>query len=233
MRSVRLAALAIVALASIPSRPAHAQVTASLAALDSAGDAGILRELERASARGLPAEPLLAKVREGRLKRAGAGRIRGAVVALATRLDSARMALGPRATVEELAAGADALAAGATPTALRALRDASPGRPIGPSLGALAQLVASGVPPRRAVGMITELLRRNVTASQVVAFGNSVEADAAGGVPAEESATFRLHTLGEPGASSAAALASPTTTDAGTITNGFPRVAPATPKRRP
>jgi hypothetical protein len=233
VRAVRLAALAIVALASIPSRPVHAQVTASLAALDSAGDAGILRELERASARGLPAEPLLAKVREGRLKRAGAGRIRGAVVALATRLDSARMALGPRATVEELSAGADALAAGANPAALRALRDASLGRPIGPSLGTLAQLVASGVPARRAVEMITELLRRNVAASQVVAFGNSVEADAAGGVPAEESATFRLHTLGESGASNAAALASPNPTAAGTITNGFPRIAPATPKRRP
>ena len=232
-RFTRLAALLVVAAACVTSRPLHAQVSASLAASDSVGDASILRELERASARGIPAEPLLAKVREGRLKRAGAGRIRGAVVALATRLDSARAALGPRATVEELSAGADALAAGATPASLRALRDASPNRPIGPSLGALAQLVASGVPARRAVDMITELLRRNATAAQVVAFGNSVEADAAGGVPAEESATFRLHTIGESAGSANAAATSAPGIDVGNISGTLPRTTPSTPKRRP
>lgn len=232
-RRSRLAACLLIALSAIPSTALRAQSRASLVALDSASDAGILRELEHASARGIPAEPLLAKVREGRLKRAGASRISGAVAMLAARLDSARAALGARATVEELSAGADALAAGASPAALRALRDAAPARPIGPSLGALAQLVASGVPARRAVDMITELLRRNVAAARVIAFGNSVESDAAAGVPAEESATFRLHTIGESGATNAVTSASPSYPASIGASSDIPRAAPTTPKRRP
>lgn len=233
LRRSRLALSVIIALGAIPSSALPAQSRASLVTLDSASDAGILRELEHASARGIPAEPLLAKVREGRLKRAGASRISGAVAALATRLDSARAALGGRATLEELSAGADALAAGATPAALRALRDAAPARPIGPSLGALAQLVASGVAARRAVEMITELLRRNVAAARVIAFGNAVESDAAAGVPAEESATFRLHTISQPAATNTVTSASPSDPASIGGVTAAPRAAPTTPKRRP
>ena len=39
-------------------------------------------------------------------------------------------------------------------------------------------------------------MRRNATAAQVIAFGNSVETDAAGGLPAEEAARFRWREFG-------------------------------------
>ena len=65
---------------------------------DTTIDPIVEREIERASGRGLPMEPLRAKVREGRLKRASDARIRLAVLALVSRLDTARAALGPSAS---------------------------------------------------------------------------------------------------------------------------------------
>ena len=201
MSNLHCVGAALVALASLTSPvPLGAQTPAYAASLaarpDTMLEPSVAREIEIARARGIPAEPLLAKVREGRLKRAPTARIRTAVAALATRLDSARAALGPAASAEELVAGADALSAGADATAVRAVRAASSGRPISAPLGALAQLVASGVPTTRAVALIVDLMRRNATPSQVVAFGNSVESDAAGGLPAEEAARFRWREFG-------------------------------------
>jgi len=195
-----LVAASLVALAFAGSVRARAQQPAYAASAESRADTlldpAVAREIEIARARGIPAEPLLAKVREGRLKRAAAPRIRNAVAALVTRLDSARAALGPAASADELVAGADALAAGADATAVRAVHAASLGRSVSAPLGALAQLVASGVPQIRAVALIVDLMRRNATPAQVVAFGNSVESDAAGGLPADEAARFRWREFG-------------------------------------
>jgi hypothetical protein len=59
----------------------------------------------------------------------------------------------------------------------------------------LAQLVATGVPTRRATQLTVELMRRAAGPTQVVAFGNAVEADVGAGVPAEESAVFRMRAI--------------------------------------
>jgi hypothetical protein len=168
---------------------------AGASSLDSATQAALRRELTRAQARGLPVEPLEAKVREGQIKRAAPARIRTAVAALAVRLDSARAALGPASNAAELVAGADALAAGADVTALRALRTSGGARDLAAPLGTLAQLVASGVAPRRATQMIVELLQHGVAPREVLAFGVAVESDVGAGVPAEESALFRLRSI--------------------------------------
>lgn len=238
-RRCGFAVLAIGGLATVGTPCASRAQTPVYAAsasfpVDSTLDAVLVRDIERAKSRGIPAEPLLAKVREGRLKRATGTRIRIAVAALAARLDTARATLGADATADELAAGADALAAGAGAGALRTVRAATRSQSLAAPLGALAQLVANGVPPHRAAAMIAELLRRNATPAQVLAFGNSVEADAAGGVPAEESAVFRLHGIGSSGQGA-------TTTDAwgaaspGTSSMGSALRPPSTrtPKRRP
>ena len=195
-------------------------------------DEALALVIERARARGIPAEPLFAKVREGRLKRAGPQRIRTALAALVTRLDSARAALGSAASSDELVAGADALAAGADATAVRVVRAAAAGRSVSAPLGALAQLVASGVPSMRASSMVVELLRRNVSPAQVLAFGNLVESDVVSGLPAEESALLRLHSFGAVGNGGA------TSVDAAPITSGNlsgSTVPPPTktPRRRP
>lgn len=232
-------AMAAIALGAPPSAIAQTPVYAASAsrASDTTFDAVLVRDIELAAARGIPAAPLLAKVREGRLKRAPAARIRLAVAALAARLDTARAALGTDATSDELVAGADALSAGAGAGALRAVRAATPTRRVAAPLGALAQLVASGVPATRAVSMIVELLRRNPTPAQVLAFGNSVEADAAGGVPAEESAVFRLHGIGTAGqlststSDAAPAAIQPGYSNLGAASSGPRSTRP--PKRRP
>ena len=237
-RGYHFAYLALASIALSAPSAARAQrpmYAASASAMpDTTIDAVLVRQIELATARGVPAAPLLAKVREGRLKRAPAARIRLAVAALAARLDTARAALGADATPDDLVAGADALLAGAGAAALRAVRDATASRAVAAPLGALAQLVASGVPTSRAVSMIVELLRRNPTAAQVLAFGNSVEADAAGGVPAEESAVFRLHGIGSTGQGTAADAAPVAGNQQGFTSLGAPH-SPSNPppKRRP
>jgi hypothetical protein len=177
------------------ARPVAAQQVAFAAnvpgELDSVSAAAVNKEIARAKERGLPVEPLVAKVREGRLKRAAGPRIRTAVVKLAERLDSARAALGVQSSVDELVAGADAIAAGAGETSLRTLRLATT-KPIAAPIGTLAQLVASGVAPQRATEMIVTLIRKNVSPAVVLALGNLVESDVASGLRAEESAIFRL-----------------------------------------
>ena len=232
-RALCVVALAI-ALCVAADREARAQAPALVAvSFSDTVDVAVTAVIEQARQRGIPTAPLLAKVREGRLKRASAPRIRSAVAALAARLDSARAALGPSASTEELVAGADALAAGADVATLRAVHAASFGRPVSAPLGALAQLVASGVPSDRALTLIVDLMRRNATPAQVIAFGNSVETDAAGGLPAEEAARFRWREFGN-------ATGQPTTLSAegalpGSVNAGRPTSSPSnsTPRRRP
>jgi hypothetical protein len=195
----RIALALVTALAvSNPARGGAQQVAfaaTTLSELDSATRAAVARELGRAQNRGLPVQPLVAKVREGQIKRAAPERIRLAVAALSARLDSARAALGPGANAAELVAGADALSAGVNQGALRAVRAASGTRDLSAPLGALAQLVASGVPVRRATAMVIELVQRNAGPNEMLAFGVAVEGDVGAGVPAEESALFRLRAI--------------------------------------
>jgi hypothetical protein len=198
--------------------------------LDSVTSAAVAKEIARARERGLPVEPLVAKVREGRLKRAGGPRIRTAVMKLAERLDSARAALGALSSTEELVAGADAIAAGAGESSLRTLRAASP-KPIAVPIGTLAQLVASGVSPQRAVEMIITLIRKNASPAVVFALGNLVEADVASGLRAEESAVFRLRGIEGSLGTSADALANMPTSGMNSGTPPTPK--PPTAKRRP
>jgi hypothetical protein len=190
--------IAVLALSLAPATIAAQQVAyaaSAVAELDSTTRAVVMREVARAQTRGLPVQPLVAKVREGQIKRAAPDRIRNAVVALAARLDSARAALGANANAAELVAGADAIAAGVGVPYLRAVRSAAGARDAAAPLGALAQLVASGIAPKRATEMIVELLKRDAGERAMLAFGLSVEADVGAGVPAEESALFRLRAI--------------------------------------
>ena len=216
-----------------PTARAAAQQVAYAASsgvtLDSATRAVVSREIAKARTLGIPVEPLVAKVREGSLKRAPGARIQAAVEHLVERLSAARAALGLESTAEEVIAGADAIAAGADGASLRALRAAST-KPIAGPIGTLAQLLASGVDQRKAVDMIVALLRRNAAPSQVLALGNMVESDVASGLRPDESATFRLRGIeGELGFGDNANL-----TAAAPITgNPVPTPKPPVPKRRP
>ncbi|MEO5814075.1 MAG: hypothetical protein ABIT20_02230 [Gemmatimonadaceae bacterium] len=198
--------------------------------LDSASAAAVAKEIARARERGLPVEPLMAKVREGRLKRAAGPRIRIAVIKLAERLDSARAALGGQSSLEELVAGADAIAAGAGETSLRTIRSATT-KPLAAPIGTLAQLVASGVAPQRATEMIVTLIQRNASPAVLLALGNLVESDVASGLRAEESAIFRLRGIeGSLGLANDALMSAPTQ---GLGTNAGPVKSQPPAKRRP
>lgn len=200
--------------------------------LDSATQAAVLRELGRARSRGLPVQPLVAKVREGQVKRAAPDRIRLAVSALATRLDSARAALGAASNAAEIIAGADAIAAGVGMPTLRTVRSASGARDLSAPLGALAQLVASGVPAQRATQMILELLKRDAGPRELLAFGIAVETDVGAGVPAEESAVFRLRAIESQGIG-ADRLTVSAPTDGFVTTGGKPGASTGGAKRKP
>ena len=237
MSAQRLLLVAASALALL--RPADltaqqiAYAASAVAELDSATQAAVVRELGRARSRGLPVQPLVAKVREGQVKRATPDRIRIAVSALATRLDSARSALGAESNVAEIVAGADAIAAGVTMPTLRSVRAAGGVRDLSAPLGALAQLVASVVPARRATEMVLELLKRDAGPRELLAFGNAVETDVGAGVPAEESAVFRLRAIESQGIGADRLTVS--APDGVPTSLGKPggNTSGATPKRRP
>ena len=234
--SMRWSLVLAAGVALLPPAAARAQQVAyaanAVSELDSATQAAVLRELGRARSRGLPVQPLVAKVREGQVKRPAPERIRLAVSALATRLDSARSALGPSSSVAEIVAGADAIAAGVGMPTLRIVRSASGARDLSAPLGALAQLVASGVPARRATEMILELLKRDAGPRELLAFGIAVETDVGAGVPAEESVLFRLRAVESQGIG--ADRLTVTAPDGGFLSNGGkPGGSTGGAKRRP
>ena len=99
-----------------------------------------------------------------------------------------------------------------------------------------APLVASGVPAPRAASMVVELLRKRASPAQVLAFGTMVESDVASGLPAEESATLRLHSFDARAAGAETnVLDAPTSTPGSLSGAARPPTPPSTktPKRRP
>lgn len=171
---------------------------------------------------GLPVDPILGKVRYGVVVvHAPADRIVAAARALASRLEVARTALAPRPMPADITNGADALGYGATPDALRAVRAASRDQSVATPLGVLAQLVASGVPAKRAAEIVTALIKRGASGPQLVALGTDVNADVASGAQALAALDTRLRGL--------TAVLAPA---AGSATSD-PGLSATTPKKKP
>lgn len=132
---------------------------------------------------GLPATPLVAKALEGTGYGASPDRIVAAVAGLAGRLRSAATALAPGAVEPELAAGADALAAGVPATVLRDLRRVRPGLSVTMPLVVLTDLVVRGVPARAAAREVVRLAGTVRDDPQLLALGRLVEGRISGGAP--------------------------------------------------
>src|SRR5258708_4662549 len=111
--------------------------SAVVAVLDSARDVG------------LPVESIIQRALEGATKGASGARIVAAVRRLAVDLGTARGALGTSAAAPELEAAVAAPRARPTPGVLAHLPDVRR-PPLTMALSVLADLVASGVPPRSA-----------------------------------------------------------------------------------
>lgn len=146
-----------------------------------AGDVVLRTLISSANARGVPADPLLAKVREGIAKGSDGARIREAVRVLGARLESSAAALAPVYSGSELIAGAGALQSGVSVTTLRGLRRVWPDRPVTVPLGVLTEMVADGVPLKLAGTKLRELMQRGATGVQLVALGTSIRDDVAAG----------------------------------------------------
>lgn len=202
--------LVVAGLVVLVSRTAAAQ-DPTFIPHDHEANAQIAQIVASAEAAGLPTNPIVGKVQYAlSVPRAKPAAIVTVARAVAERLEIAREALAPNATAPEIEAGANALAEHATPDALRAVRRASGSRPVVVPLGVLTQLLASKVPLARATEVVTDLIRRNATPNQLVAFGNDVAADVAGMTP-EAAITLRarylIAVLAAPGSGVAAAAA--------------------------
>ncbi|MEO8201601.1 MAG: hypothetical protein ABI679_13820 [Gemmatimonadota bacterium] len=127
--------------------------------LDSATARVVTAVIDSSRELGLPTEPLVQKALEGASKSATGDRIIAAVRILALNLGTARTALGRESSEQELVAGVAALRAGATPGAIRGLRQARASRGVAVPLAVLADLVALGVQVDAAYQSVLDLAR--------------------------------------------------------------------------
>jgi hypothetical protein len=173
-----------------------AQDSLPVASLDRDVGTHLVRIVDSARVRGLPTEPIVAKISQGVLFHSPPERIVVAAQSVVARLEEARVALAPKPTPSDIAAGENALGVdGVTRSALQAVRATSPNRSVAVPLGLLAQLVASKVPVSRATKIVTDLIRRGATDPQLLALGNNVNADVVHGARAMASLDVRLQGL--------------------------------------
>ena len=150
--------------------------------------------IESAQRRGTPTEPLIARALEGVAFKADAKRIEKEMAALESRMVRARKLLGRTATVDELAAAADALANDVPEDALKRLRAYAPAhRSITVEIGVLTELIAKGVAPKAAAKMVLDLVARGATGVQLTELNAAVQQDVALGVAPVEALLVRFH----------------------------------------
>lgn len=126
-----------------------------------------------AEAAGVPSAPLIDKALEGAAKRVPAERVIAVVADYARRLGDAQAAVGVRADVAALVAGADALRRGVPAAALTSLSETPPGElPV--ALVVLADLVQAGVPVDPALSVIRKALSQRRPAEEILAIPAAV-----------------------------------------------------------
>lgn len=158
--------------------------------LDQSTATAVRALLDSALASGLPTEPLVDRALEGASKHAPGPRIVAAVRLRLTELAAARTALGADANTAELDVASAALHVGASPADLTRLRATRPEAPLVVPLAVLTDLVARGVPPDTATGLVL-VLASAVPDEALLAFRRDVERDIALGAPPLTAATIR------------------------------------------
>jgi hypothetical protein len=186
----------------------HALAQEKFPGVDRETSAQLQRIVTDVTARGLPVEPIIAKVQQAITMKAPASRMLAAAEAVARRLEQAREALAPALTEGDIVAGADALSVGVTPKSVHRVRVASPRDPVAVPLGVLAQLVANHVSQDRATDMVIGLLTRGVSNAQLASLGNDVNGDISRGGNPDDAFDIRVRglvpLLGSPSSATAA-----------------------------
>ncbi len=212
-RVITLVALVLASVSAAPALRAQ-QGSEVLSIVDARTRVAVEREIARASARGLPVQPLIAKANEGVAKQASGERIQDAVASLAKRLEQARALLAPSTSAAELTSGAEALRAGVPGSMLKQIRAAWPvERSVVMPLDVLTELVARKIPAKHALDQITALMRRGATPSQIASLGQSVQADVVAGLAPDAALEVRargvMSLLPSPAAAAGSAPAGP------------------------
>ena len=182
----RVIPAAVLALALTPA--ARAQDTSSrvreldpLARLSEATRYAIELMLDSAKVAGLPTAPLESKALEGISKKVDNRRIVNAVRAVLHSLRTARAALGPTATSDELNAAAGALRVGISATELSSLAVSRREKQVTVPLVVLADLITRGVPRDTASQTIFQLWQRGAADDDFLGLWRGVERDIVSG----------------------------------------------------
>jgi hypothetical protein len=176
---------------AIPAQQTH---DARLTRLDSVTRVAVAAVVDSARKTRLPTEPLVDKALEGEKKGAGGERIVTAVRGLYAELRSARAALGPGATTDEINAGANALHAGLPMRNLAELRSASQhaGRSrVTLPLTVATDLIGRGVPVPVASDVVLSLARAGLRDADYSMFQRNVRLDIEHGADAATAAQTR------------------------------------------
>lgn len=171
--------------------PLHAQSDGTETVSDIRARTAIQLVLKNTSAKGVPIDPLVRKVREGVSKKSDPARIETAVQRLAQRLETSYTALAPTFSVEEVSAGADALQVGVPASTLRDLRKIWLTRPLTVPLGVLYELVSREVPVARATKRVRELMNKGANDAQLATLSANVVADVAAGLAPDAALELR------------------------------------------
>ncbi len=157
--------LAFVCLLSLPARAAEPRddeprLRARLTPEAAEQVLALVRQARDAS---LPTDPLVARALEGASRGVESARIVTGVRALADALGTARGALSPGATADEIVAGGNALLAGVPADTLTSLRSSRGGGSLVIPLVVLCDLVSRGVPAGPASAAVITASRSGAT----------------------------------------------------------------------
>ena len=143
----------------------------------------------------LPTAPLVDRALEGAAKGSDGPKIVTAVQQLSVRMGSAKRALGPAATSDEIKAAAAALDAGISANDLARLRAASGKRQVTMPLSVLTDLVGRAVPIPTATTLVVQLARSGLKDPDFALFQRNVRADIDRGADPTVAATTRARGL--------------------------------------
>jgi hypothetical protein len=188
-------ATAVLVVLVVSARGANAQDSAAFKGADRETSDALTRIVQAASARGLPTDHIISKVRFAVVVHAPPARIVETAQAVADRLDVARSAIASDTRSADIVAGEEALSFKIPKGVLTRIHQAAPNEAIAVHLGVLTQLVASHVPAERAGDIVTRLMRQGATPAQLVALGNDVFSDVQRGARGAESVEIRFRGL--------------------------------------
>lgn len=179
-------------LLAAPISPAHAQDPRIAQRLGAAAADSIARIVTAAEAEGLPSAPLTAKALQGAARGAPSPLVLRAVSNLAAALRTARSAMGPGRSADELTAGAVALQNGADPGQLTRLIRAAGAHTVTMPLVVLTDLLGRGVPGDTLVTMLATVTRRGVSDEDLLRLRETISRDIAAGTRPLEAASARM-----------------------------------------